>query len=64
MICLGIAGIAMNFTRRRRNMRNAIIMIVIIMMAGCAKQNPHPDHIPGISCPKQGHGKCPFGCDG
>ncbi len=45
-------------------MRNAIIMIVIIMMAGCAKQNPHPDHIPGISCPKQGHGKCPFGCDG
>ena len=40
----------------------AIIIIALIALVGCAKKNPHPDHIPGISCPQKGHGKCPFGC--
>lgn len=44
-------------------MKKTIIIIALIALAGCAKKNPHPDHIPGISCPQKGHGKCPFGCD-
>ena len=40
-----------------------IALLLLLLIGGCAK-NPHPDHIPGISCPKPGHGKCPFGCDG
>jgi hypothetical protein len=39
------------------------IALFLLLVGGCAK-NPHPEHIPGISCPKPGHGKCPFGCDG
>ena len=39
-----------------------VILIITLHISGCAK-NPHPEHILGVSCPKPGHGKCPFGCD-
>ena len=39
-----------------------VILIITLLISGCAK-NPHPEHLLGVSCPKPGHGKCPFGCD-
>ena len=39
-----------------------IVLLLLLLTGSCAK-NPHPDHMKGISCPQEGHGKCPFGCD-
>ena len=46
----------------RDTRRGRLALLLLLLIGGCAK-NPHPDHIPGISCPQEGHGKCPFGCD-
>jgi len=47
----------------RDTRRGRIALLLLLLISGCAK-DPHPEHIPGVSCPKPGHGKCPFGCDG
>jgi hypothetical protein len=38
------------------------IALFLLLLGGCVR-NPQPDHIKGISCPQEGNGKCPFGCD-
>lgn len=61
------ASIAENFTTRNMHMNMRIVIIILItlmtLMASCMKTK-HPEHIPGLSCPKFGHGDCPYGCEG
>ncbi len=64
MIYRTTANTAAIFTTRKKVMNiRIVILILITLMTGCAK-NPHPDHLKGISCPKKNHGPCPFGCNG
>lgn len=46
------------------NIRNMLIFSILAGAWGCATKiaQHDPDHVPGLSCPRPGHGSCPFEC--
>lgn len=46
-------------------MKLVILTTLVLFLSSCGyrpKAVPHADHLPGLSCPREGHGDCPFGC--